>query len=80
MTKECYSIKLDLLTNATVVDDAIIKWSSRADHGSITSPCEICNNKLQESSNTACDIEQMLCIYIFWIEDETVNTLFMLIR
>ena len=46
LTKECYSIKLDLLTNATVVDDAIIKWSSGADHGSITSPCEICNNKL----------------------------------
>src|ERR687884_1835115 len=38
LTKECYSIKLDLLTNATVVDDAIIKWSSGADHGSITSP------------------------------------------
>ena len=31
MAKECYSMKLDLLTNATVVDDAIrfVKENSR---------------------------------------------------
>ena len=31
LAKECYSIKLDLLTNASVVDDAIRFVSSRTE-------------------------------------------------
>jgi hypothetical protein len=30
LAKECYSMKLELLTNATVVDDAIRRIGSRA--------------------------------------------------
>jgi hypothetical protein len=32
LAKECYSMKLDLLTNATVVDDAIRFVSSKSKH------------------------------------------------
>jgi hypothetical protein len=31
LAKECYSMKLDLLTNATVVDDAIYQIAKAAD-------------------------------------------------
>ena len=40
MAKECYSIKLDMLTNATVVDDAIRFVSDRL------------KDKLKSSSNS----------------------------
>jgi hypothetical protein len=40
LAKECYSMKLDLLTNATVVDDAIRFVSNRS------------NEKLKPSSNS----------------------------
>jgi hypothetical protein len=40
LAKECYSMKLDLLTNATVVDDAIRFVSTRS------------NEKLKPSSNS----------------------------
>jgi hypothetical protein len=37
LAKECYSMKLDLLTNATVVDDAIRFVSNRSNKKSIPS-------------------------------------------
>ena len=46
LAKECYSMKLDLLTNATVVDDAIRFVSNRS------------NEKLERSSNRNEDKEE----------------------
>jgi len=51
LAKECYSMKLDLLTNATVVDDAIrfVSQKSRDKAGSIGSNNEGDKEELNES-------------------------------
>jgi hypothetical protein len=50
LAKECYSLKLELLTNATVVDDAIRFVSSRS-KGKIKSPFNNSNEDDKEESN-----------------------------
>ena len=41
LAKECYSMKLDLLTNATVVDDAIRFVSDRSKEEEITATNQV---------------------------------------
>jgi hypothetical protein len=48
LAKECYSMKLDLLTNATVVDDAIMFVSQKSRKKSKSS---INNNEDNKESN-----------------------------
>ena len=45
LAKECYSMKLDLLTNATVVDDAIRFVSSNKSEEKLKSSSENSNQK-----------------------------------
>jgi hypothetical protein len=52
LAKECYSMKLDLLTNATVVDDAIRFVSDRSkDKENLTSSTDNSNEDDTEESN-----------------------------
>jgi hypothetical protein len=50
LAKECYSMKLDLLTNATVVDDAIRFVSSKSKENQKSSPSDS-NESDREESN-----------------------------
>ena len=50
LAKECYSMKLELLTNATVVDDAI-RFVSSMSKGKIKSPFNNSNEDDKEESN-----------------------------
>jgi hypothetical protein len=50
LAKECYSMKLDLLTNATVVDDAIRFVSSKSKEN-LKSPPSNSNENDKEESN-----------------------------
>jgi len=47
LAKECYSMKLDLLTNATVVDDAI-RFVSRKSKENVKSPSSSSNKESNE--------------------------------
>jgi hypothetical protein len=49
LAKECYSMKLELLTNATVVDDAIRFVSSNTSKDKLRSPSENSNQDDKES-------------------------------
>jgi hypothetical protein len=49
LAKECYSMKLDLLTNATVVDDAI-KFVSNRSKENLKSSSGNSNEKVKEES------------------------------
>jgi hypothetical protein len=49
LAKECYSMKLDLLTNATVVDDAIRFVSSNKSKDNLKSSSENSNQNDEES-------------------------------
>jgi predicted transcriptional regulator len=57
LAKECYSMKLDLLTNATVVDDAIRFVSMRSD-GKLKSPSSNSNEDDKESREPDYDEEK----------------------
>ena len=50
LAKECYSMKMDLLTNATVVDDAI-RFVSHASKEKLKSPYGNSNKDEKEESN-----------------------------
>ena len=57
LAKECYSMKLDLLTNATVVDDAIRFVSEKQNRKHIINDIELneaktIENELQSNSKT----------------------------
>jgi predicted transcriptional regulator len=54
LAKECYSMKLDLLTNATVVDDAI-RFVSQKSKENLKPPSSNSNEDDKESSETDCD-------------------------
>jgi hypothetical protein len=49
LAKECYSMKLDLLTNATVVDDAVRFVSSNKSKDNLKSSSENSNQNDEES-------------------------------
>ena len=50
LAKECYSMKLDLLTNATVVDDAIRFVSSKTKQKQKSSPSDSNKSDVEESN------------------------------
>jgi hypothetical protein len=50
LTKECYSMKMNLLTNATIVDDAI-RFVSDKSKGKLKSSSENINGSGKEESN-----------------------------
>ena len=57
LVKECYSMKLDLLTNATVVDDAIRFVSQKSqDNGNLKSPSSNSNENNKQSNE--CDYDE----------------------
>ncbi|MFL6361799.1 MAG: hypothetical protein ACJ72V_20995, partial [Nitrososphaeraceae archaeon] len=49
LAKECYSMKLDLLTNATVVDDAI-RFVSQKSKENLEPPSNSCDEDENESN------------------------------
>jgi hypothetical protein len=57
LAKECYSMKLDLLTNATVVDDAIRFVSSNKANGKLT-PSSDSNEDDKQSNESDYDEDE----------------------
>jgi predicted transcriptional regulator len=49
LAKECYSMKLDLLTNATIVDDAIRFVSSRSNESKTSSSYKSARNAMESN-------------------------------
>jgi hypothetical protein len=59
LAKECYSMKLDLLTNATVVDDAIRFVSSNKFKDNLRSPSDTDEDYKEESKEPDYDKDKI---------------------
>jgi hypothetical protein len=58
LAKDCYSMKLDLLTNATVVDDAIRFVSSKSKENQKSSPSDSNESDREESDEPDYDEDE----------------------
>jgi hypothetical protein len=76
LAKECYSMKLDLLTNATVVDDAI-RFLSQRSKGKTTSPSSSSDEDDKESKEPDYDEDKdQLEAEQEETDDTTINRVF----